>query len=458
MDPWSWLGFAKTTFHAADTTVDIPFKTSDSQSLKKVCSDPSVTPPCRLTPLLPGGHLQTVNFALSKDDFPIYYRRQVFDSDDPNYPGTFAVDFVSHADASEASKGQNDDVKVQRRPAQIKGNLFCPSGARLFEEDEWAAMDRGSQDTAPMLVVMHGLSGGSHEVYLKECLAPFVLQPKGSAPKWEACVVNARGCAGSAITSGVLFNARATWDFRQTVKWLRKRFPNRPLFGIGFSLGANILVNYLGEEGERCELDAAVSVSNPWDLNVSNLSLQRSWLGNEVYQRAMCSNLKKVLMRHGDELRKNPNIDLERILNTKYLYEFDRELQCPTWGYPTEAAYYRDAASVEPLMNVRTPLLCINAEDDPMSPPQAQPTREVFKNPYAVLCRTSMGGHLGWFEIGGTRWFPKSVHNFLRKMAEEADLQALKQGRKAQSKELGSRTQVSSFDPLRRKMVYQSEW
>ncbi|KAL9084730.1 MAG: hypothetical protein Q9159_005085 [Coniocarpon cinnabarinum] len=415
MDPWSWLGFAKTTFHAADTTVDIPFKTSDSQSLKKVCSDPSVTPPCRLTPLLPGGHLQTVNFALSKDDFPIYYRRQVFDSDDPNYPGTFAVDFVSHADASEASKGQNDDVKVQRRPAQIKGNLFCPSGARLFEEDEWAAMDRGSQDTAPMLVVMHGLSGGSHEVYLKECLAPFVLQPKGSAPKWEACVVNARGCAGSAITSGVLFNARATWDFRQTVKWLRKRFPNRPLFGIGFSLGANILVN---------------------------VSL-RSQL---------------TLRRHGDELRKNPNIDLERILNTKYLYEFDRELQCPTWGYPTEAAYYRDAASVEPLMNVRTPLLCINAEDDPMSPPQAQPTREVFKNPYAVLCRTSMGGHLGWFEIGGTRWFPKSVHNFLRKMAEEADLQALKQGRKAQSKELGLRTQVSSFDPLRRKMVYQSEW
>lgn len=60
---------------------------------------------------------------------------------------------------------------------------------------------------------------------------------------WEACVVNSRGCARSKITTGVLYNARATWDVRQVVNWLRKSFPNRPLFGIGYSLGANILVN-----------------------------------------------------------------------------------------------------------------------------------------------------------------------------------------------------------------------
>lgn len=56
-------------------------------------------------------------------------------------------------------------------------------------------------------------------------------------------MVNSRGCAKSKITTGVLYNARATWDVRQVVHWLRKTFPNRPLFGIGFSLGANILVN-----------------------------------------------------------------------------------------------------------------------------------------------------------------------------------------------------------------------
>lgn len=44
-----------------------------------------------------------------------------------------------------------------------------------------------------------------------------------------------------------------------------------------------------------------------------------------------------------------------------------RELQGPTWGYPTEGAYYRDASSVESLMAVRIPYFAIHAEDDPVS-------------------------------------------------------------------------------------------
>ena len=56
-------------------------------------------------------------------------------------------------------------------------------------------------------------------------------------------VVNARGCAMSRITSGVLFNARATWDIKQFAQFAREKWPRRKLFACGFSLGANILVN-----------------------------------------------------------------------------------------------------------------------------------------------------------------------------------------------------------------------
>jgi len=64
-----------------------------------------------------------------------------------------------------------------------------------------------------------------------------------SGGDWECLVVNSRGCAGSKITNSILYNARATWDVRQVVKWCRQRWPDRPLFGIGYSLGANILTN-----------------------------------------------------------------------------------------------------------------------------------------------------------------------------------------------------------------------
>lgn len=151
-------------------------------------------------------------------DIPVVYKRKVFASNNPAVPGTFAVDFV-HRIAS-------NDV-----------DSTLPPRTTYFTDQEFGEI--GSDDSKPMLVTLHGLAGGSNEIYLRHVLAPLTTEEGG----WEACVVNSRGCAMSKITSNVLYNARATWDVRQVVTWLREKFPNRPLFGIGFSLGANILTN-----------------------------------------------------------------------------------------------------------------------------------------------------------------------------------------------------------------------
>ncbi len=128
------------------------------------------------------------------------------------------------------------------------GHLRFPPRTSYFSNKEFENL--ASEDTKPLLITLHGLSGGSFEVYLRHVLAPLVAQTSAgqkagglSGGDWEALVVNSRGCAGSKITTSVLYNARATWDLRQTVKWCRKTWPNRPLFGIGYSLGANILTN-----------------------------------------------------------------------------------------------------------------------------------------------------------------------------------------------------------------------
>lgn len=101
----------------------------------------------------------------------------------------------------------------------------------------------------------------------------------------------------SSMTSSVFYNARATWDVRQIVDWAARTWPGRRLYGMGFSFGANILTNYLGEEGEGCQLRAAVVASSPWTLEVSNGALQRTWLGREVYSKTMGSNMKKLVER-----------------------------------------------------------------------------------------------------------------------------------------------------------------
>lgn len=117
----------------------------------------------------------------------VYYKRKIFQAEHEAYHGSFAVDFVV-----EPHDGRSDDL---------------PPRTAYYSDEEFASI--GSGDSKPMLVALHGLSGGSHEVYLRHTIAPLPAQG------WEICVVNSRGCAGSKITSGILYNARATWDVRQ---------------------------------------------------------------------------------------------------------------------------------------------------------------------------------------------------------------------------------------------------
>jgi hypothetical protein len=185
-----WLGHARISYTHAVASLSLKCKDGTSTNLLQVCQES--TPPCRLNPLLFNGHLQTMWTAVKDDGPPVFYKRKIFEADDAAYEGTFAVDFAVEP------KSETDDS--------------LPPRTTYYSDDEFNCIE--SSDDRPMLVTLHGLSGGSYEVYLRHVLAPLI----GKHGGWEACVVNARGCAQHKITSSVLFNARATWDMRQTVK------------------------------------------------------------------------------------------------------------------------------------------------------------------------------------------------------------------------------------------------
>ncbi|KAK5993422.1 Monoacylglycerol lipase [Cladobotryum mycophilum] len=415
-----WFGRAKIDFVHAPAPRTIKEKDGSETDLLKICE--TTTPPCNLNPLLFNGHMQTFWTATNPHGPPIHYRRKIFESDHEEYAGTFAVDFVVDPHK------ETDDT--------------LPHRTVYYSEEQFANI--GSDDSKPMLVVLHGLSGGSHEVYLRHAIAPLVADKR-----WELCVVNSRGCAQSKITTGVLYNARATWDIRQTVKWLTKTFPNRPLFGLGFSLGANILTNYCGEEGSDCLLKAAIACSNPFNLEVSSKVLGNSLIGKEVYLRAMGMSMKQLVETHRKELKQFTNLDLDSIDKITYLFEFDREVQCPTWGYPTETAYYRDASSTDAVLNINIPFMALSATDDPIAVKEAIPYQEFQQNPNTILITTSLGGHLCWFELGGTRWHTRPICNFFNYFAHKVDLDSITPLAYPKGPTFFRNTE---YNPMRRKM------
>lgn len=206
---------ARLSFYHSDRPISLTHCPSHTVTLPDLCKH--LTPPYHPSLILFNGHLQTIWGALRPTKVVVRYKRRIFHAENDVYPGTFAVDFVSQ-----------DGSRVK----QIDPAL--PSCTTYYREHDAPA---GSLDSTPMLVALHGVGGGSHESYIKHVLAPLV------ASGWEACVLVSRGCGGTQLTSPLLYHARSTWDLKQTVAFLRRRFPNRPLYAAGFSIGANILVN-----------------------------------------------------------------------------------------------------------------------------------------------------------------------------------------------------------------------
>ena len=126
-------------------------------------------------------------------------------------------------------------------------------------------------------------------------------------------------------------------------------------------MGASILTRYVAEEGHECAFKGVVVVSNPWNLEVCALHLQRSILGRLIYSPVMASNLMGIFWRNAAKIVSRCNIDLHKAKQVKYIHEFDRYIQCPTWGFRTETEYYRRASSSSSVLDVKVPFLAINA-------------------------------------------------------------------------------------------------
>ncbi|KDO35075.1 hypothetical protein SPRG_01139 [Saprolegnia parasitica CBS 223.65] len=271
---------------------------------------------------------------------------------------------------------------------------------------DWAQHPNGDTygHDHPTVLLLHGLTGGSSEIYIR--MTAVKLMQAG----WRVVVMNARGCAKTPVVTAKLFCAAYTQDVRETVRYLREEhLPTAPLVAGGFSLGSNILLKYVGEEGESCLLTGAISVGNPYDLLASNRNLMHSWLHNLLYRSALTTNLVTLFFEKSNahtHFVQHPAIDLNHLRSAQSVWDFDDRLTRHVFGYATVSDYYRDASCSQYLKHIRIPTLCLTAEDDPISIHTGIPYDDCEANRHIVLAVTERGGHLGFFTGGSVVAFP----------------------------------------------------
>ncbi len=250
--------------------------------------------------------------------------------------------------------------------------------------------------TAPLVLVLHGLTGSSSSLYV------LGLQQQLAAQGWASVAINWRGCSGEPNLLPRAYHSGASDDLAEVIGHLQASRPMAPLHAVGYSLGGNVLLKYLGETGASCPLRKAVAVSVPFRLDqcADRIGLGFSRVYQAHFMKAMVAYVRDKQQRFQREGLLNHLGALQSLgplHGMRTFWDFDGRFTAPLHGYTDAQDYYRRASSRYFLPDIRVPTLLIQAEDDPFV------FRHSLPEPGELSSTTTLelhpnGGHVGFVE------------------------------------------------------------
>lgn len=258
---------------------------------------------------------------------------------------------------------------------------------------------QGSPPGTPRLLVLHGLEGTIRSHYLRGLLA----QARDAG--WAADILIFRGCNGEMPRARRFYHSGETTDLDMVVRRLVRENPAQPLVVAGFSLGGNVLLKWLGEQGAAApaQLRAAAAVSVPYDLARGSRFIERGF--SRVYTRHFLRTLRvKALAK----LAQDPGVYDETALRAaRTIADFDETVTAHLHGFSNADDYYDRSSSIGFLGAIRRPTLLLSAFDDPFLPREVLDTVAILASRNSCLLAEfhERGGHVG-FVSGRWPWRP----------------------------------------------------
>ncbi len=248
-------------------------------------------------------------------------------------------------------------------------------------------------DNSPIVTLFHGLAGSFNSPYIQGVMR--ALETKGFA----SVLMHFRGCSGKENRLPRSYHSGDTADAKAWIAHLHENYPNSPLYAVGYSIGGNMLLKLLGEEGKKTPLNSAVSVSAPMDLAITAKAINRGF--SKLYQQHLLKPLKIELLQKFKkfDMKSLLNIEQNRVKEIKTIEEFDELYTAPINGYASAADYYKKCSSKQFLKDITIPTLIIHALDDPFMTEEILPSKEDKVSKSIEFKLSKNGGHVGF--VGG---------------------------------------------------------
>lgn len=267
----------------------------------------------------------------------------------------------------------------------------------------------GKNESGPLVLILHGLEGSIDSHYAKGMMQ--AVRENG----FRGLFMHFRGCSGEVNRLARAYHSGDTHDLAFLVNYLISREPNLHLSVIGYSLGGNILLKWLGETGDKNPLKSAIAVSVPFELNKAANRIQHGF--SRFYQWYFLRCLRDNLSRKWGVIdHVHPDISLSYLSEVKTMREFDDKLTAPLHGFSGVEEYYDISSSRQYLYLIQVPTLIVHAKDDPFMTEDCIPNGSELSSK-VILELTESGGHVGF--VSGTfpwkpeYWLEKRIPRFL---------------------------------------------
>ncbi len=285
--------------------------------------------------------------------------------------------------------------KVKNVPKRNRQRITTPDGD--FLDLDWI-----KNGNSKLIILQHGLEGSSDRAYVLGMAKIF------SNQGYDVCAWNFRGCSGEVNKTRIFYHSGATYDLDLVISEGLKKYNDITL--IGFSLGGNLTLKYLGEAKRDDRIKRAVAISVPLDLasGADNLDKPTCFL----YQKRFLRNLREKILLKEKSLPGSMNLEYLKLV--KSIRSFDEYFTAPIHGFNGADDYYEKNSSINYLKGISIPTLILNAYNDPLLTPITL-NPELGKQSKSIHYEiTNQGGHVGYtlFDSDGYHWSEKKALNF----------------------------------------------
>ena len=234
------------------------------------------------------------------------------------------------------------------------------------------------------VLVLHGLEGDINSHYINGIL--YRLEQSGYKP----VLMHFRGCSGRVNRLARAYHSGETGDLAYIVEYINKVTGSYPFAAIGFSLGGNVLLKWLGETGQKNPLKKAVAVSVPFKLHDAAKRLERGV--SKIYREHLLVSLRKTYIEKFKKLESPLTVDVTQL---KSFWDYDDKVTAPLHGFSGAQEYYDKCSSRHFLKGIKIPTRIIHSSDDPFMFKSTAPGEEELNSNIDFLL-TKSGGHVGF--------------------------------------------------------------